>query len=182
MIQRRGARPVAIVVALLASACGLAPARGDGGTLREWSRLGNYEIAVLTDPTPCVTGPVDFSVLLLDPATGGPIPETHVAVEVIPVGRPELAARGLATAEAATNKLLRAAVLDLRAAGRCEVTVVVDGPRGQTRVQFALDVADPSTPRPGILAWILWPLPIIALYAIHRRLVGRTDRSRRGTG
>ncbi len=181
MTQRRAVRPVAIIVALL-SAGWPAAARGDGGTLREWRRLDNYEIAVFTDPTPCVTGPVDISVLLLDPATGEPIPEARVAVEVIPVGQSDIGANGLATAEAATNKLLRAAVLDLHAPGRCEVTVAVDGPRGRARVQFGLDVADRSTSRPGILGWILWPLPIIALYAVHRRLVGRKERSARGSG
>jgi hypothetical protein len=175
-------RRLAIAAALLSSASWPVAARGDGGTLRDWRRLDHYEVAVFTDPTPCVTGPVDISVLVLDPATGGPVPEVRVAVEVIPIGRPYLATRGLATAEAATNKLLRAAVLDLRTPGRCEVTVAIDGPRGQARVQFGLDVADPAIPRPGIVAWILWPLPVIALYAVHRRLAGRKERSARGSG
>src|SRR4051812_3789696 len=47
--------------------------KGDGGTLRAWKRQGGYEIAVFTEPTPLVTGPVDMSVLLLDGNTGEPI-------------------------------------------------------------------------------------------------------------
>jgi hypothetical protein len=181
MSQPRGVRPAAIVV-LLSSACWTAAARGDGGTLREWRRQGSYEIAVFSDPTPCVTGAADVSVLLLDAATGEPVPEARVTVEVVPHGRPDVATHRLATAEAATNKLLRAAVFDLGAPGRWDVTVEVDGPSGRDRLQFPLDVVKSSTPRAGLLAWVLWPLPIIAIYAVHRGLVARRDRSAREMG
>ncbi len=151
------------------------PARGDGGTMRAWLRQGAYEIAVFTDPTPFVAGPVDISVLLLDPATGEPVPGADVAVEVASRGR---TTRHPATREAATNKLLHAAVFDLDSPGRCEVNVIIDGPNGPARLRFDLDVAQPSAPRAGIWPWILWPAPVIAVYGVHRRLVEAKERSR----
>jgi hypothetical protein len=61
------------------------------------------------------------------------------------------------------------------------VLVAVEGPRGHARVRFELDVARPSTPSPGLWPWILWPIPVIAIYATHRRLVQSKDRSRTRT-
>ena len=153
-----------------------AAARGDGGTLREWKRQGNYEIAVFTDPTPFVAGPVDISVLLLDPATGEPIPDARVTVDVAPRGRPDMATHHPATKGSATNKLLYAAVFDLRLSGRCEVKVAVDRPDDRAEIRFGLEVAGHSTPRSGLLLWILWPVPVIAVYGVHRGLVGRKHR------
>lgn len=154
-----------------------ASARGDGGTLRAWERRGGWEIAVFTEPTPPAVGPVDISVLVLDPATGEPIPDARITVEVRPEGRPELATRHLATADAASNKLLRDAVFELRHPGRCEVAVDVVRSDDRARVQFGLDVASRSTPAPGLWPWILWPAPVVAAYGVHRGLVGRRRRS-----
>ena len=113
---------------------------------RAWSRRADCEVAVFTEPTPFVAGPVDVSVLLLDPTTGEPIPGARVTVAVAPEGRPDLAAEHPATAEAAANKLLYAAVFELRYSGRCDVTVKVDGSVTPPEVRFTLDVARPSRP------------------------------------
>jgi hypothetical protein len=167
-----------LCLALLSSGSWPLPARGDGGTLREWKRLEGYDIAVFTDPTPVVTGSVDVSVLLLDPATGEPISDADITVEIALSDRPGAALRRAVTSEAATNKLLRAALFELPLPGRCGVLVTVEGPRGHAQVQFDLDVARSSTPSPGLWPWILWPFPVIAIYATHRRLVRSKDRSR----
>jgi hypothetical protein len=181
MMQPRGV-PLAIGlgVALLSSAWHAA-ARGDGGKLREWRREGRLEIAVFTEPTPLSTGPVDVSVLVLDATTGDPVPEARVTVEVLPHDRPHMTSQHPATTDAATNKLLRAAEFDLRASGRCEVKVTVGGPRDHAQVRFEIDVADSSATRSSDVLWALWPLPVIACYGFHRRLVSRRERSRSGT-
>jgi hypothetical protein len=162
-----------IALALLAQG---AVARGDGGTLREWKRRGSHEIAVFTDPTPIMVGPVDISILLLDPATGEPAPDARVTVEVAPVGRTGAALSHPATREAATNKLMYAAVFELREPGRLEVIVTVDGTDEPAQVRFELDVGTSSISLPGVWPWILWPAPVIAVYGVHRRLVGRKRR------
>ena len=181
MMQPGGVRLLAIGLgAALLSFAWAAAARGDGGTLRAWTRRGAYEIAVFTEPTPVTTGTVDVSVLLLDAATGGPVPEACVTVDVLPCDRPDMTSHHPATTDAATNKLLRAAAFDLRASGRCEVRVAVDGPRDHAQVRFELEVANSSAVLSSHLPWILWPLPIIALYGFHRRLVRSRGGARPG--
>jgi hypothetical protein len=164
-------------VAIISSVFSGTDSRGDGGALRAWERQGGIEIAVFTDPTPFVPGPVDISVLLLDAETGEPIPEARATIEVTPEGRPGGATKHLATSDAATNKLLRAAVFELLDSGRCEVKVTVDSPSHHARVRFELDVPSPSTTLPDVFAWIFFPFPVVVLYGVHRGLVGRKSRS-----
>jgi hypothetical protein len=177
MMPGRGC-PDAIVLGLALISAGSWPtsARGDGGALRAWKEHGAYTIAVFTEPSPVVIGPVDISVLLLDRKTGEPITGAQVMVEVLPVGRPAGATRHPATIQAATNKLLRAAVFELRDTGRCEVNVDIDGPDDHAEIQFELDVGSSWSLRTGVWPWILWPLPVIASYGVHRRLVDRAAR------
>ena len=82
---------------------------------------------------------------LLDRATGEPDPGGPRRGRGLARGPARSGHHGhLATEQAATNKLFRAAVFELRAAGRCDVTVAIDRPADQARVEFALDVARPS--------------------------------------
>jgi hypothetical protein len=79
----------------------------------------------------------------------------------------------VATERAATNKLFRAAVFELRDAGRCDVNVRIDGPNDHAEIHFDMIVGNPWSDRTGVWPWILWPLPAIGLYGIHRQLVHR---------
>src|SRR5262245_51794128 len=88
-------------------------ARADGGTVRLSQRAGGYRITVFTEPTPFRAGPVDVSVLVQDAATGDVVPGAQVTVWAAPSGRGGEAAEHPATTEAATNKLLRAALFEL---------------------------------------------------------------------
>ncbi len=148
-------------------------ALGDGGTLRAWKKQGGYEIAAFTEPSPVVTGSVDISVLLLGRDTGEPIEEARIVVEVRPEGRSSEATSHQATKQTATNKLLRAAVFELRNPGRHMVDIRIEGPNDQAQIQFEMDVGGAWSPRAGIWPWILWPSPVVALYGIHRRLVAK---------
>ncbi len=70
-----------------------------------------------------------------------------------------------------------AAVFELRNPGRFRVNVHIEGPGDQARVGFEMDVESNRSPRVGIWPWILWPVPVILLYMVHRRLVaGRGKR------
>ena len=101
--------PVSTIIglALISSGHWAASALGDGGTLRVWKQIGSREIAVFTEPSPFVTGPVDISVLLLDRETGEPDRRARVVVEVAPEGQPDRAARSV-----------DGALVDLRHLGR----------------------------------------------------------------
>ena len=178
---RRNLVPALIGLTLIASASWAATARGDGGTLRAWRQHGDYEIAVFTDPSPVVAGPVDISVLLLDRSTGEPDGEARVTVEISPVGRTDSSVRRLATEQAATNKLFRATSFELRESGRCGVDVRIEWPVDRLKIHFDLIVGTPWSARAGIWPWVLWPLPTIGLYGMHRRFVNRRRKSHRKT-
>jgi hypothetical protein len=156
------------------------PARGDGGALRLWERHGTYEIAVFTAPSPLIAGPVDISVLILDSASGEPVPDAKVSVKLERVGRPGDAILHPATTEAATNKLLYAAVFELPEPGFWEVEVTVDRAQDNARVRFKLEAANGPPQWMALWPWICWPAPVILLYGIHQHLVWRKNRCRTG--
>jgi hypothetical protein len=167
---------VPAVLILLISLTGVcsSTALGDGGTLRAWKKQGGYEIAAFTEPAPVVTGTVDISVLLLGCDTGEPIEEARIVVEVRPESRPSEVTSHQATRRAATNQLLRAAVFELRNPGRRLVEIHIEGPSGHAQIPFEMEVGSAWSPRAGIWPWILWPLPVVVLYGIHRRLVAKS--------
>ena len=144
--------------------------------MRAWKRQGGYEVAAFTEPSPVVTGSVDISVLLLDRDTGEPIEEARIVVQVRPEGRSSEVTSHQATKRAATNKLLQAAVFELRRPGRRMVNIRIEGPIDHAEVQFEMEVGSAWSPRAGIWPWILWPLPVVLLYCIHRRMVAKGMR------
>jgi hypothetical protein len=142
-----------------------AGARGDGGTVRLSERVGEYQVTVFTSPTPLRAGAVDVSVLVLD-AAGEP---ADVEV-VVRLSRPGTALRRRATTEAATNKLLRAAVFDLPDAGRWQVTVSVEGPRGRGERSFEVEAAGPLPRWAEVWPWFAWPAGPVVLFGLHQWL------------
>ena len=117
-------------------------AGADGGALRLSQETGGYRIAVFTMPTPLRAGPVDFSVLVQDAATGELAPGVQATIKVQRQGKSEAVARP-ATAEAATNKLYYAATLDLPEPGWYSVEVSILGALGATHVRFDVEAAEP---------------------------------------
>ncbi len=145
-----------------------APAFGDGGTLRFSGRRGDRSITVFTAPAPLSAGPVDLSVLVLDAKTGRPI--THLPIEVRGqrIGSAESGIRMPATTEAATNKLMRAARLELPEPGRWHFDVCVEGVDSSEPIGFDVEVAQPAPRWLEMSIWIAWPLVPIHLFAIAR--------------
>ena len=153
---------------LLASASTL---HADGGALRVRERAGNYTVAVFTSPTPLCAGPVDFSVLVQDAATCECLPDSQVTIRLVRDGG-ELFEYP-ATTEVATNKLFRAAVFELPAAGWWNVHVAIDGPRGTAGVHFMIEAAEPPPRWLELWPWYAWPALAIALFGVHQTLVRR---------
>jgi hypothetical protein len=151
-------------------------ARADGGTLRLWERRGNYEIAVFTAPGRIVAGPVDMSIMLLDAASGEPATNANVNVELARPARAAETFRYPATRGAATNKLLYAALFEIPAPGAWAVEVVIEGAREPAKVRFTLEAGESGPAWIKLWPWVCWPVPVIALYAVHQRLVWRRTR------
>jgi hypothetical protein len=165
-----------LAIALLAAILSSQRARADGGTLRAWQRGETLEIAVFTAPTPVVAGPVDISVLVLDPSTGDPVPGATVRVAIAPRDRPSSVIEQQATLGAATNKLFQAALFELHEPGPWLGRVSVEQGHSTAQLQFGFEAFDrppgPTTP----WLWAAWPLPVILFYGAHQWLVYRKTR------
>jgi len=156
-------------------------ARADGGTVRLSQRAGGYQITVFTAPTPLRAGPVDVSVLVQDAATGQVLPEAQVTIWVAPSGRGSAAVAYPATAEAATNKLLRSALFELPEVGPWDLEVVVEGPLGPARVRCEVEAAEPLPRWLSLWPWLTWPVLVIVLFGVHLLLVRRAGADRHST-
>jgi hypothetical protein len=145
----------------------------DGGTIRLSQRQANYQLTVFTAPTILRAGPVDVSVLVQDAATGEPASNVQILIKAMPRGSPALTIQQLATTEAATNKLYYAATFDLPEQGWYALEVSVVGARGEARVHFELEAADPLPAYLVLWPWFAWPVVVILLFSIHQFLVRR---------
>lgn len=163
---------VGVIVGWLVLGLWSAPARSDGGSMRLTGTRGGYRITVFTAPTPFRAGAVDISALVQDASTGDPMTPVKVTVRMTKPRR--LSLEYLATSEAATNKLFRAAQFDLPEPGRWGLEVEVQGPHGLAVIDGELDAAEPLPRWRELWPWISWPALAIALFGIHHILARRT--------
>lgn len=147
-------------------------ARADGGTVRASAVAGRWRVTVFTSPTPPRAGPIDVSVLVQDAATGRPDPTAAVRVRAGLRDRTGAAAEQAATADAATNRLLVAATLDLPEPGWWTVRVRIDDDPA-TEFGFVLEVGERPPEWPSLVGWVGWPAAAVGLFAVHRALVRR---------
>jgi len=151
-------------------------ARADGGIPRLSERAGAYRVSIFTSPTPFRAGPVDVSVLIQDADSGELVPDIRVTVRAAPCDRPESSITQPVTAEAAINKLYRAAVFELPEPGWWDMEVTIEGGRGSAQVRFAVEAAGPLPRWWSLAPWIGWPAVAIALFSVHQFLVRRRNR------
>jgi hypothetical protein len=150
-----------------------AVALADGGRVVLIERHGGYRISVFTSPDPLRAGPIDISVLLQDAETGNAISNAQVNVSLTPSGGSSRTIRAVATNDAATNKLLRAALVELPEAGLWDVEIACLAAHGPARVQFKIDAAPRSAGWLNVWPWFSWPAAMAMLFGIHRRLVSQ---------
>ena len=163
---------------LVATSVNPAGARADGGELRYSGVKGCYRVAIFTAPVPPRTGPLDVSVLVQEAATGRARPDVPVTVSVHPASRPCCRDCRLATEEAATNKLFRAATFELTRPGSWQVEVEVGDPPLAGPVRFEVETAAPLPAWVQLAPWVGWPFAALALVELHRWLVSRRRVSR----
>ena len=99
------------------------------------------------------------------------MPHVRVTVRMTQSGR--LALEYPATAEAATNKLFRAAQFELPEPGRWEMQVQVEGMYGPAVIHGEVDAAERLPRWQQMWPWIGWPVLAIALFSIHQMLRAR---------
>jgi hypothetical protein len=146
----------------------------DGGTVRFSEVVSGYRVSLFTSPSPLRAGPVDISVLVQDADSSKPVPDVKISIRLTPRGRPmSESITHPATAEAATNKLLQAALFDLPEAGWWEIAVTVDGPAGHAEARCEVEVFEPWPHWLAVFPWIAWPIIPIVLFLVHQVLVSR---------
>jgi hypothetical protein len=155
------------------SVIGFTPAaRADHAAMRLSEQAGAYRVTVFTSPTPMRAGTAEISVMVQNAASGDYESDARVIVRLTKRGTGEETACP-ATAGAATNKLLRTAVVQLPEPGAWQIEVAVDGSHGPVRVRFSLEV-DPAAPRwLELLPWYGWPAVVVGLFSMHQVLVRR---------
>jgi hypothetical protein len=153
----------------------------DGGRVVLMERQGNYRITVLTAPDPLRAGPIDISVLLQEAETGKPVTNARINVSLTPGGGRGRTVRAVATNDAATIKLLSAALVELPERGAWDVEIACLAEQGPARVRFRID-AGPRSPRwLNEWPWFSWPVAVIMLFGIHRRPVARRRQQPRNS-
>jgi hypothetical protein len=149
----------------------LAPviARGDGGVVRLREPSGTFLVTVFTAADPLRAGPIDASVLVQDRQTGAVILDATVKLEIQPVSGSSPDFLTFAKSEQATNKLLKAARIDLPA-GSWILRVSVS--QGHQAAAFATDLkVVAAKPRAsGIWPLLIIPPFAIGLFALHQML------------
>jgi hypothetical protein len=146
---------------------GAPKALADGGTIRFSGRRGDRMIWIFTTPTPLRAGRTDLSVLVQDVESGRAIANLSIEVSAHHSDQPEARIFAPATNEAATNKLMQAALFEFAMPGRWHVDVFVDGMDRNRPIAFDLDVAGATVPWLQTVLWIAWPIVPIGLFAIH---------------
>jgi hypothetical protein len=171
------AKSVAGIVVLVFA---LQPTRlfADGGTLRLSQRQGDLQISVFTSPAAPRVGMVDVSVLVQDAATGRARSDVPIVVRLQSVAHPELVLQQTATTEDATNKLFHAALMDVPLPGTWLASVLLSDEIGGSErntvdapLTFNLAIAPPLPAWLQIAPWVAWPFAVLALFAVHQRLV-----------
>jgi hypothetical protein len=145
----------------------------DGGMIRSSERRGDLLITIFTTPTPFRAGPVDVSVLVQDADTGRPLSDLPIVVYAYPIQNPLRKIAIPATTEAASNKLMGAAELDLSEPGWWHVELIVDGVEPAPPIAFDVEVAEALPPWLHMGLWIGWPLVAIGVFAVHQLLIYR---------
>jgi hypothetical protein len=166
--------------ALLALDIATQAARADGGAVRYSEQHGNVLVTVFTAPTPLRAGPVDISVLIQDAESKLPLTNIPISIRAELIGDQGGPTRSLsarATSEAATNKLMRAADLDLSPAGRWRIEIEPQGVGHDPPIQFDVDVAEGFPPWAQTSLWVGWPLLAIGGFALHQWRIQRRRES-----
>ncbi|MEO8605322.1 MAG: hypothetical protein ABI629_22320 [bacterium] len=160
-----------VIAALTVALCGRAAA--DGGVVRVSQVSGPLRLTVFSAPTPLRAGAIDLSVLVQTSDDDATVLDATVAVAVYRTDDPQHALHTAATHDAATNKLLYAALLTLPAPGQWTVEVTAN----RETVRFAMD-ADAALPD-AVTFWpyLLLPFVALGLFAVHQWRVLRAAKS-----
>lgn len=150
-----------------------ATALADGGRLVLAERHDDYQISVFTSPEPLRAGSADISVLLQRRETGAPIEDAQVFVKLTPRENRSPAIVAPATKDAATNKLLYAALVEIPEPGWWNVEISGTAIKQPVQVTFVFEAGERLPCWLTVWPWFCWPIGVVLLFGVHRLLVAR---------
>lgn len=156
----------AVVVLLLSARAG-----ADGGVVRLRQTVSSIGVTLFS-AEPLRVGAADLSVLVQEEEQGEVVLDGEVEIILWPPGE-GTPRRFAARREAATNKLLRAAVVDLDEAGAWRVAVVVRRGGEVVEVRGEIPVAEALPRVAGMWDVIALPGVVVVLFLASRWLVAR---------
>jgi hypothetical protein len=159
---------------LLGPSCAIVLA--DGGRVVLVERQGDYRISVFASPDPLRVGPIDISILLQDVSTDAPVADAEIDVSLSSRDQRSPTIHVTATNAAATNKLLRAALLDLLTPGIWDTEIAISADHGPAKVRFAIEASPPFPRWLTVWPWFTWPVGAVFFFCLHRHLVWRKQR------
>ncbi len=148
----------------------------DGGTLLIAADRDGYRITVFASPAPLRAGPMDVSVLVQYADTGKVVADARVDVALFPSDSGQPTMRSVATGEAATNKLFRAALFSLPKSGQWRISTAVTVDDRQFSLERNVEVAAALPHFSDLWLWTGWPAVAVGLFIAHRSLVRRSQR------
>jgi hypothetical protein len=146
----------------------------DGGVIRLRQASGPFIVTVFTTATTLRAGPADVSVMVQDRKSQAVILDATVVLAIEPQTGTAGASEVLATSRQATNKLLKAAVLNFPSAGTWLLTVTVRRGPQKVVVSTYLHVAPPLPRVAAIWPYLALPPFAILLFAANQALRRRT--------
>ena len=168
---------MAILFIAIAWFAGLGRAHADGGAVQFEKSAGPFVITAFTTPAPLRAGPVDISLMIQNRENQQPVLDCQAFVQLQKEGA--MGIRSEATQEAAQNKLLYAAQVNVPAPGLWELEVAIKHGDDSVNVAGEISVASPN---PVLLVyWRSLALPplFILLFALNQWLKRRSAKGGR---
>ena len=152
-------------------------ALADGGTVLLHQDAGAFTITLFAASQPLRTGEADLSVMVQDRRSGAVLLDPVIDLTIAPEGADATQQTVRLAKGQASNRLLQACTVHFTSAGKWRLTLLVR--RGNDQARLTTDcVVEPDRSR-STLVWfyVLLPVAIILLFALHQFLKLRTEVS-----
>ena len=149
-------------------------AHADGGAVQFEKSAGPFIITVFTMPTPLRAGPVDISLMIQSRENRQPVLDCQALVQLRKEGA--MSIRSEATHEAAQNKLLYAAQVNVPEPGTWKIEAAIK--HGDDSIDVAGEITVASSKPVLLVYWRSLALPplFISLFALNQWLKRRSTK------
>jgi hypothetical protein len=172
--QAANATAMAMLLLAIVGFARLIQAHADGGAVQFEKSAGPFVITVFTTPSPLRAGPVDISLMIQSRDSQQPVLDCQAFVQLRKEGA--MSIRSEATHEAAQNKLLYAAPVQVPESGLWELEVAIKHGNDSINIAGEITVA-PANPV-LLVYWRSLALPplFISLFALNQWLKRRSAK------